>query len=210
MNRSAANSPETQALLERVREGDRQAFEPLFSLHQTYLRQIIDLRMMDALRVRVDPSDIVQETQLEAFRKLDDYVHREPMAFRLWLRRTALEQLIMANRRHLGAEKRAVGREVPLPDRSSVLLAEQFLAGGSSPSQRLSKEELARCMHDALAQLADDDREILVLRNLESLSNHEAAEVLHLEPATASQRYGRALIRLGKILAAAGLTGSDA
>jgi RNA polymerase sigma-70 factor, ECF subfamily len=210
MTRPAADSPEIQTLLERVGKGDRQAFEPLFESHRAYLRQVIDLRMVDLLRVRVDPSDIVQETQLEAFRRLEDYVKRKPMPFRLWLRRTAVEQLVTAQRRHLGAERRAVGKEIPLPDRSSLLLADQFLASGSSPSQRLTKSELARRVREALGELSEDDREILVLRNLESLSNQEAAEVLQIQTSTASQRYGRALTRLGKVLASAGIARCDA
>ena len=201
---------ETQVLLERIRDGDREAFEQLFALHRDYLRQAVDFRMAPRLRVRVDPSDIVQETQLEAFRRLSDYIQREPMGFRLWLRKTAMEQLITAQRRHLGAARRAVGREAPLPDRSSELLAEQFVASGTTPSQKANQDELAQTMRDARGQLSEDDREILVLRNLEALSNQEAAEVLQLQPATASQRYGRALLRLGKVLSEAGLVECDA
>ncbi len=204
------DTEETQILLQRVRDGDREAFEPLFALHRAYLRQVVDFRMAPRLRVRVDPSDIVQETQLEAFRRLADYVKREPMGFRLWLRKTAMEQLLMAQRRHLGAARRAVGREAPLPDRSSELLAEQFVASGTTPSQKANQDELAQTMRDALGRLSEDDREILVLRNLESLSNQEAAEVLQVQPTTASQRYGRALLRLGKVLSEAGLVECDA
>jgi RNA polymerase sigma-70 factor (ECF subfamily) len=199
---------ETRALLRQARTGDRAAFERLFALHRPYLRQVIDLRMDNRLRVRLDASDIVQETQMEAFRRLDDYLQRPPMAFRLWLRKTAQERLIMAQRRHLGAARRALGRELPLPDQSSLQLAEQFLDSGSSPSQRLSKDDLARRMREALGKLSEDDREILLLRNLEALSNQEAAELLQIEPATASQRYGRALLRLGKVLAAHGVSGA--
>jgi RNA polymerase sigma-70 factor (ECF subfamily) len=209
MTGPAENSSGIAALLERVEAGDRTAFESLFGIHRAYLRQVVDIRMAGPLRVRVDPSDIVQEAQLEAFRRLDDYVKRKPMPFRLWLRRTAVEQLIMAQRRHLGADRRAVGREVPIPDHSSLQLAEQFLASGSSPSQRFTKSELARRMREALGELSEDDREILMLRNLESLTNQEAAQVLQIQPATASQRYGRALIRLGKVLAEKGLAGCD-
>src|SRR5262249_29296707 len=152
---------------------------------------------------RVDPSDIVQEAQLEAFRRLADYLERRPMSFRLWLRKTAQERLLMAERQHLEAARRSVGREVPLPDHSSLLLARQFLAAGSTPSQQLGKAELACRVREVLGQLSEPDREILLLRNLEMLSNQEAAEVLQIELSAASQRYGRALLRLRKLLAAA-------
>ena len=199
------DSAETQRLLEQVRAGDRRAFEQLFTRHRPFLRQVVELRLDPRLRARVDPSDVVQETQLEAFRRLGDYLQRRPMPFRLWLRKTACERLLMAQRHHVGAARRAVGREVPLPDASSLQLAQQLLAGASTPSQRLDRDEVAGRVRQALARLSETDREILLLRNLEMLSNQEAANVLRIDPAAASQRYGRALLRLRKLLVAAGL-----
>jgi RNA polymerase sigma-70 factor (ECF subfamily) len=156
------------------------------------------------LRGRVDPSDVVQETQLEAFRRLPDFLARQPMPFHVWLRKTAYERLLMARRRHIEAAARAVGREVPLPDRSSVLLAQRFLPRGSTPSQRLSRREQARRVHQAVARLPDLDREILVMRNLEERSYKEIALFIDVDPATARKRHGRALFRLHALLAESG------
>jgi len=200
-----ANSEETQGLLERARAGDREAFERLFSHYRRYLRQVIDLRLDQRLRQRVDTSDVIQETQLEAFRRLADYLERAPMPFRIWLRKMAHERLIMARRHHVGAARRAVGREVRLPDHSSIQLAAQLLAASSTPSQQVAREELVRRAQEAMAQLSETDQEILLMRNLEGLSNQEVAQVLDLEPATASQRYGRALLRLRSVLIGSGL-----
>jgi RNA polymerase sigma-70 factor (ECF subfamily) len=205
MDEPLPDSAETQRLLEQVRAGDRLAFEQLFTRHRPFLRQVVELRLDPRLRARVDPSDVVQETQLEAFRRLGDYLERRPMPFRLWLRQTACERLLMAQRHHVGAARRAVGREVPLPDASSLQLAQQVLAAGSTPSQRLDRDEVAGRVRQALARLSETDREILLLRNLEMLSNQEAANVLQIDPAAASQRYGRALLRLRKLLIAGGL-----
>jgi RNA polymerase sigma-70 factor (ECF subfamily) len=102
-----------------------------------------------------------------------------------------------------------VDRDVPLPDRSSLQLARQLLASGSTPSQQLIKREFVRRVRDAVSQLPDGDREVLVLRNLEGLSNREAAQVLAMDPATASRRYGRAVLRLRAILLQSGLTESE-
>lgn len=208
MSDLTSDSTQTQLLLQRLREGDRSAFEALFAEHRPYLHRVIELRLDNRLRARLDTSDIVQEAQLEAFRRLDDYLHRQPMPFRLWLRKTAQERLLMAERQHLGAARRAMGRELPLPVRSSVLLAQHFLAAGSTASQRLERAEVADRVHEVLGQLADADREILVLRNLEELSNQEAAQVLQIDPATASRRYGRAVLRLRELLLASGLVES--
>jgi RNA polymerase sigma-70 factor (ECF subfamily) len=195
-----ADSSETRRLLQLGRGGDAAAFEELFRRHRAFVRQVIDSRLDDRLRARVDPSDIVQETQMEAFRKLDDYLDREPMPFRLWLRHTAYERLLMAHRRHLGAKRRSVRNEFPLPENSSLSLAAPFLARGATPSQLVSRRELVARIRQVMQQLAEPDREILILRNLEQLSNQETAQVLAIAPATASQRYGRALLRLRQLL----------
>jgi RNA polymerase sigma-70 factor (ECF subfamily) len=209
MDDRTADSAETHGLLELARAGDRAAFDRLFALHRPYLCQVVALRLDHRLRARVDPSDVVQEAQMEAYRRLPDYCARRPMAFRLWLRKTACERLLMLRRFHLGAGRRAAGREVTLPDRSSLRLARQLLAPGPSPSQQLLGREQACRVRQAVAELSEADREVLVMRNLEGLSNAEAAEALQVDPATASRRYGRALLRLREILVARGLMGSQ-
>jgi RNA polymerase sigma-70 factor (ECF subfamily) len=195
---------DTECLLRRAGRGEPEAFERLFARHRAYLLRVVELRLDGRVRARIDPSDVVQETMMEAVRRLPDYLLRRPMAFRLWLRKTAQERLLMAERFHLGAARRSVRREVPLPDGSSAQLARQLLAGGSSPGQHLDRRERARQVHEAVARLSPADREILALRNLEGLSNQEAAEVLGVGPAAASRRYGRALLRLREELAHVG------
>src|SRR6056297_731999 len=116
------DSTETRFLLNAVAAGRLTAFEQLFERHRDELRRAVELRFDPRLRGRADPSDVVQETHLEAFRRLDDFTTRRPMSFRLWLRRTAQERLIKLRERHLKASRRSVGRELPLPDQTSVLL----------------------------------------------------------------------------------------
>jgi RNA polymerase sigma-70 factor (ECF subfamily) len=196
----ADDSAETGELLDLVCAGDRTAFERLLALHRPYLRRVIELRLDRHLRARLDPSDVVQEAQLEAYRRLPDYAARRPMTFRLWLRKTAQERLLMLRRFHLGATRRDAAREVSLPDDSSPQLARQLLAAGPTPSQECARRERARQVREAVARLPAADREILVLRNLEGLSNAEVAELLRVDPATASRGYGRALLCLREVL----------
>jgi RNA polymerase sigma factor (sigma-70 family) len=129
------------------------------------------------------------------------------MPFRLWLRKTAQERLIMARRQHLEARGRSMRREVPLPDRSSLLLAQAFLAPGSTPSRQLDRHELARRVGQAVSRMPEADQEILLLRTCEGLSNQEVAYLLDIDPATASKRHGRAVLRLHRLLLEAGLSG---
>jgi RNA polymerase sigma-70 factor (ECF subfamily) len=201
MEEFSSDSAEVADLLRQVRAGKTQAFEALFARHRAYLHQVIALRMDPRLRARVDPSDVVQETHLEAYRRLPDYLQRLPMPFRVWLRKTAYERLLFLRRQHVEAERRSVGREVAIPDASSLLLAEQFLADGSTPSQTLAKHELARQVRQAVAQLSEADQEVVLMRTFEGLSNQEIGFILDLDPGTVSKRYGRALLRLHQLLA---------
>jgi RNA polymerase sigma-70 factor, ECF subfamily len=201
MDEPTPDSAETRGLLEEARKGDRLGFDRLLARHRPDLLQFVALRMDRKLRGRLDPSDVVQDAHLEVHRRLGDFLDRRPMPFHIWLRKTAYERLLMARRQHVEAAQRAVRRERPLPDRSSLLFAQRILARGSTPSQSLGRRELARRVHQIFAELPDIDREILVMRNLEERSYHEIACILDIEPAAARKRHGRALIRLHDLLA---------
>jgi RNA polymerase sigma-70 factor (ECF subfamily) len=152
------------------------------------------------LRQRVDASDLVQEAHMEAARRLPAYLGEGRMPFKLWLRQIAYDRVLMGRRRHVEASKRALGREMAIPDETSLQLAHRLMALGPSPSQAVMQGELAGRVRDALALLNDTDREVLVMRLLEGLANSEIAIALQLEPATVSKRYGRALLRLRAML----------
>ena len=112
------------------------------------MRRAIALRMDRRVAARVDASDVVQETYLEAFKRLPKYLQQQRMPFYLWLRWIAREKVLALHRRNLGAKKRAVTYEVPLlPVDSSVTFVCAVLAAHDpTPSQALAKAELAeRC-----------------------------------------------------------------
>jgi len=208
-DRKVDNSPPTQALLEQARAGDTEALERLFQDHRAYLRRVVAVHIGKQLRSRVDASDIVQETQMAATKRLGDFLDRQPVPFRLWLRQIAQDQLVMAYRRHIGAEHRSVRREVALPERSSLQLARQLAGGEPSPSQQAARAEQVRCVREAVSHLPAADQDVLMLRNYEQLSFDEIGYVLRIEPATARKRYAPALLRLSKVVSDIGLTRSQ-
>ncbi len=199
MDDASADSAETQRLLERIEAGDAAAFDEMFDRHRVALREFLDRRIDDRLRARFDPSDVVQEAQLVAFRRLDDYLARRPMPFGLWLRKTAYERLLMLRRQHGQTRRRDVGREEPLPERSSLGLARR-LARSSTPSDRAIRAERAERVRQLLARLSAEDREILLMRNYEDMPYGDIAALLEITPAAARQRHGRALLRLSRLL----------
>lgn len=191
----ADDSTQTQQLLERIEAGDDSAVNTLLQSQRNYLRRLVDLRMEDALRGRVDPSDIVQETLVVISGRMDDFLKRRPTSFRIWARRKAVECLIDVSREHHAA-KRTVFRQVTLSDASSMAIAQHFVR--ESPSRVLDEQSKADRVRTAIASLRPMDREVLLLRHVEELTNAEVAEVLELDTDTASKRYGRAVMRLAK------------
>jgi RNA polymerase sigma-70 factor (ECF subfamily) len=168
------------------------------------LQSFVDFHLDPPLRALVDPSDVVQEAQLEVVRRIDDFLARRPMPFHLWLRKTAYQRLLNLRRDHRRA-RRSVEREEPWPARSSLLVARPLVPGGPSPSQHAQARERAERVGRAVAALAEDDREVLLMRHAQELPYEEIACLLDIQPAAARKRYGRALIRLQKVLADHGL-----
>src|SRR4051794_12258873 len=101
----------TEQLLRAVRAGDRAALDQLLTQHRPFLRGFVELRIDPHLRSRVDPSDVVQEAQIEAVRRVEGYLKKPAMPFRLWLRQIAFDRLLMLRRRHVEADRRSTSRE---------------------------------------------------------------------------------------------------
>ena len=193
-------------LLQQAAQGDRQAWGQLFEQHRDRLRRMIAFRLDGRLHGRLDPSDVVQEAYLDAARRLDEYLQNPTMPFALWLRFLAGQRLLELHRYHLGTQGRDAGREVslfrgPLPEASSVVLAAHLVSQLTTPSEAAIRAERQTILQNALDQMDALDREVLVLRHFEQLSNDEAAQILGIDKSAASKRYSRALVRLKDSLA---------
>jgi RNA polymerase sigma-70 factor (ECF subfamily) len=197
---------EIDALLERASRGEEACWERLLEPHRERLRKMVMLRIDARVRGRLDASDIVQESFLEAWQRLGEYLRDRKTPFFLWLRFLTGQKLVTLHRRHLGARMRNADQEVSLqcggaPAASSAMLAAHLLANDPRPSEVAVKDEIRRLLQEALEQMDPVDREVLVLRHFEQLSRNETARVLGLQDAAASKRYVRALAKLKKILA---------
>jgi RNA polymerase sigma-70 factor (ECF subfamily) len=198
----------TQSLLVRAGNGDGDAVNELIERHRDSLRRMVAARMDRGMSRRVDASDIVQETLLEAHRRLTDFLRAGSMPFHLWLRQIARDRLIDAHRRNR-ALRRDVGREQPMSrerglDQSSLDLAAQLCDLELTPAAATVRKELEARFWAALEALSDEDREIVLMRHQEQLGNSEVAELLGLTPPAAGMRYLRAIRRLRTALGVAG------
>ena len=198
------NTSETKELLEQARQGDAAAVERLLTTHREPLRRMIGLRLDPALAARVDASDIVQDVLLEAHRRLQDYLRKPSMPFHLWLRHIAKDHIIDAHRHERLAQRRSVDREQSMhatrPDESSLDWAAQFFDQELTPASAAIRQEMERKVQQAIQQLAEDDRDIILMRYVEQLSNQDVAAALDLSEAAASMRCLRAVRRLQALL----------
>jgi RNA polymerase sigma-70 factor (ECF subfamily) len=192
---------QTSELVRRAAAGETMARDELFTRYRQRLKRMVRLRLNRHLQGRVDESDIVQESALDAARHFDDYLRDPSMPFYLWLRHITGRKLIDAHRRHLGARQRDAAQEVSLhrgalPAADSISLAAQLLGRLTGPARAAIRAETRVRVQQVLNSMDPIDREVLALRHFEQMTSAEAAQVLDLTEAAASSRYLRALKRL--------------
>lgn len=202
------DSSQTQELLLLAVDGDAEAVGRLLERHRAALRRMIELRLDRAISRRVDASDVVQDVLIEAHRRLAEYLAERPMPFHLWLRQIAKDRMIDAHRRHRAAARRSIDREQPLAspaaaDQSALDLAALLRDPRATPAAAALRRELLRRFDDAVRQLDEADREVILMRHFEQLTNQEAAAALGLSEPAAGMRYVRAMRRLRGLLAEA-------
>jgi len=166
---------------------------------------MIVLRLDDRMLGKIDVEDVLQDAYVETARRIEDYLDRPSVPFFVWLRQIAGQVLIDAQRRYLGTKMRDVNREMSLcawggASASSAFLAAELADSLTTPSQRAVRNEMVCELRDCLEKLDEIDREVLVLRHLEELSNNEVAGVLGIDKYAASKRYLRAIERLRGVM----------
>ena len=185
---------------------DRAGWGAYLAEQRVRLKRMVALRLDDRLRGRVDASDVIQEAFLEASHRLPDYAREaDPMPPFLWLRFLTLQCLQITHRRHLGVRSRDAAREVSIhgaasPAASSAAIAAHLLGRETRASEVVLRSERKLRLQEALNTMDVLDREVLVLRHFENLSNGDVARLLGIGESAATKRYIRALKRLKEIL----------
>jgi RNA polymerase sigma-70 factor (ECF subfamily) len=203
---SNPNSEITSRMLNQAAAGDAAGWNALVGRFHDRLRRMIAVRLDPRLHGRFDPSDVLQETYLDAFSRLPEYVREPRLPFFLWIRYLTGHHLGRIHRDHLGRQMRDAGREVSLyqgamPEASSAALAAQLMGKECRPSELAVRAERMLRLQEALNRMNPIDREVLALRHFEHLTRAETAQVLGLSEAAAAKRYLRALERLREMLA---------
>ncbi len=190
--------------LDTLAQGNVQLCERL-DRHRERLRKIVAATMDQRLHARLDASDVIQETFLEAMARIEEYRAEPRVSLFVWLRFLAKQRLAILYRQHVLAQVRDVRREVSMQresncDSTARALAAQVAARLTTASATLRKKELQCQIQSALGKLDDKSREMLILRHFEQLTNQETSEVLQISTTAACNRYVRAIERLKRML----------
>lgn len=188
---------ETEPLLAAARTGDQVALGKLMELFRTYLLVVADGELATAVRPKAQPSDVVQDTFLEAYKLFERFGGDRGEEFRVWLRAILLNKVSEAHNRYLAVGKRRADREQSLDQSGSVGPLRDGIAGDdSTPSARVVRDEEAVRVVQALDQLPEPHRQIVVWRNWEALPFAEIGRRLNRSEDAARMIYVRALERL--------------
>jgi RNA polymerase sigma-70 factor (ECF subfamily) len=196
---------EPEQLLREARGGDPVPLGQLLELYRRYLALLARVQIGHHLQGKVDPSDLVQETFLEAHRNFGHFRGASEAEFVQWLRRILAANLTDLIRRYLGARARNVRLEREIGDaldRSSALLDNGLVAPLVSPSQQAVRREQSVLLAEALARLPDDYRETLVLRHLEGLTFPQVAARMGRSLDSVEKLWMRGLVRLREVMGA--------
>ena len=196
-------SAEPEQMLQEAQAGDAGTLGRLLELYRRYLSLLARVQIGKRLQGKVDASDLVQETFLEAHRNFSRFRGTSEGELVSWLRQILAANLADTLRRYLGTQGRDIRLERDIEadfDHSTVLLDRGLVDRGSSPSHQAARREQAVLLADALAELPDDYREVLVLRHLESLTFPEVAKRMNRSLDSVEKLWMRGLAQLRKIM----------
>jgi RNA polymerase sigma-70 factor (ECF subfamily) len=176
-------------------------FVPAVQHFRDYLGLLARLHLGDRLRGKVEASDVVQQTLLEAHQKLAQFRGHSDAELAAWLRRLLACTLADVLRAHTRA-RRDVAREQSLAalEASSARLEAWLAAEQSSPSERAARNEQVLHLAEALTTLPEDQRLVVELRHLKGWSLAAIARHLGRTPAAVAGLLHRGLARLRHLL----------
>jgi RNA polymerase sigma-70 factor (ECF subfamily) len=183
--------------LSAARAGSREALGQLLEAARRYLHKIAQQELDPDLRAKNSPSDLVQETCVEAQRAFGQFQGDTEAELLAWLRQLLLHRVGKLRRRYRDTQKRRLGREVTLGgDDSSEGPGGGLAANGLSPSGQVMEHEQDQALREALGRLPEDYRQVITLRYEQQLPFEEIGRLLQRSPDAARKLWARAVERL--------------
>jgi RNA polymerase sigma-70 factor (ECF subfamily) len=195
---AASDRVSVSDLLQRARGNDPREMDRLFGACRNYLNVLARAQVESWLRAKVDASDLIQQTLLEAYRDFQRFRGATEAEWLAWLRQILAHNAANFVRQFRGTGKRQVKREFSVDrlQQDGSGPAPALVAPGESPSEICLREEQELLLADALAQLPEDYREVILLRNLQRLSFQEVAQRMDRSRPAVQMLWGRAIDKL--------------
>lgn len=198
--------PDPEQMIADAREKADVALGPLLDQYRGYLGLLAKLEVGPKLQRKIDPSDIVQETMLDAHRQFPRFAGTTEVQFLAWLRRLLAGKAANTVRHYFGTQGRNIQQELEGQfsesfDRVSGFLNRMAIADSESPSQQVVRREQSVIVADALMQLSSDYRMVIVLRHWDELTFPEIAERMHRSVNSVEKLWLRALGKLRQTVA---------
>lgn len=201
-----SNRPRACDLLAEARGGSADCLGKLLQSYQHYLRLLATTQLDQKLQARLSPSDIVQETMLDAFRDFPDFRGESEQELLAWLRQILIHNMHRIVQKHVLARKRDIRCEVSIEemtralDRSNARLASVIADPGPSPSAVMRHHEKSVVLADLLAQLPKQYRQVLTLRNVQGLPFAEVGDRMDRSAGAVRILWLRAVRQLRELL----------
>ena len=187
-----------EELLHRVRNGSDGARGALLDLYRPYLYLLARVHIDRRIQAKLDDSDLVQDTVLQAHRNLTEFNGQTEAELTQWLRQIMVRVSIEKSR-HYTRQRRDVRLEERLQgelNRSSMEIGRALVSPGSSPTQKAIRRERAVLLANALTELPPDYREVLILHELERLTISQVAQRMGRTEDSVRKLWTRALLKI--------------
>jgi RNA polymerase sigma-70 factor, ECF subfamily len=197
-----ASEPIPDEMIAQARGGDEVALGKLLELYRNYLRLVARSLMGVSLRVKLEPSDLVQETFLKAHREFGGFAGRGEGELVAWLRRI-LARTLADQVKHHRRKGRDLNRQESLDlllDRSDQTIQNALASRSFSPSEGAARREQAVLLADAVSQLPPHYREVFILRTLEHVPFDEVAVRMGRSVGAVRMLWARSLEQLKQLL----------
>lgn len=190
---------EAEEWIAAARAGDREALGRLLEMFRHYLLLVANEELAPAIQAKIAPSDIVQDSLMEACRDLPLFHGGSEKELLNWLRRILRNNVAKAHR-HFDTKKRQVEREVALQDIAPDDLLHGLVKQPETPSKHAQAHEQDEQLQRAMQQLPEHYRQVLLMRSLEGLTFVQIAEKLNSTDDAVRKLWGRAVEELSQHL----------
>ncbi len=197
---AAASDP--SCLIRRARAGDRRTLSELIAGYRPYLKLLARLQHDIRLQAKLDDSDLAQEVSALALREFSAFQGETEAEFTSWLR-TIMAHVAAKTVRHYTSQRRNIHLEQELQtaiDQSSCLLSAKLAAQDTTPSEHAIERERAVLVAEALEQLPDHYREVVILRDFEGLTPNEIGARIGRTPDAVRKLWARAMVKVRQAL----------